>query len=291
MNEIIAPHDSHQENVNAYFQSQASFWKDIYTRDSVQAEIYRERQAAVLAWIDGLALAPGSQVLEIGCGAGFLSIALAQRGLRVQAIDPAEAMVEQARRHAEQAGVAGRLTVGPGDANALPFEDRSFDLVLAIGVMGWLTSPELGMQEMARVTRPDGYVIFTGANQMGLHYLFDPLKNPALAPLKRYLKTGLQRIGLRLRPLQEMPQTVVAYHFHDRRLIDAILTRAELIKLESKTLGFGPFTFFHFRVIPESPGVRLHHGLQRLADRGMPVIRSTGMSHLILARKRGEASN
>src|ERR1700694_4975562 len=111
MNEIVAPHDAHQENVNAYFQSQASYWKDIYTRDSVHAEIYRERQAAVLAWIDNLALAPGSQAREIGWGAGFRAVALAQRGLRVHAIDPAEAMVEQARWHAEQAGVAERLAV------------------------------------------------------------------------------------------------------------------------------------------------------------------------------------
>src|SRR5258708_2539526 len=117
MSENVVLHDPHQKNVNAYFQSQASFWRDIYTRDSVHAEIYRERQAAVLSWIDNLALVPGSQVLEIGCGAGFLAVALAHRGLRVHAIDSAEAMVEQAQRQAEQAGGAERLAVELGYAH------------------------------------------------------------------------------------------------------------------------------------------------------------------------------
>src|SRR5712692_8756179 len=99
--------DSHfrkQEKVNTYFQSQSSYWKDVYASNDVQGEIFRDRHAAALAWIDSLALAPGSQVLEIGCGAGFMAVALAQRGFRVQAIDSAEAMVELARRHAAESG-------------------------------------------------------------------------------------------------------------------------------------------------------------------------------------------
>ncbi len=178
-----------------------------------------------------------------------------------------------------------------GDAQALAFEDGSFDLVLAIGVMGWFARPEPVMQEMARVTRPGGHVIFTGANRVGLHNLLDPLRNPALAPLKRYMKAVLERIGLHRRSSHGMPQAAVTYYFHDRRFIDAVLTGVELVKLRSKTLGFGPFTFFHRRVLPESLGITLHRRLQRLADRGVPIIRSTGMSHLVLARKQALKSS
>src|SRR5579859_2656747 len=89
-----------QEQVNAYFRSQSAYWTEIYRSGDVAGEVYRQRQAAALAWIAGVGLAPGARVLEIGCGAGFLAVALAQRGLRVQAIDPSEAMVERARGHA-----------------------------------------------------------------------------------------------------------------------------------------------------------------------------------------------
>ncbi|HEX6110543.1 MAG TPA: hypothetical protein VFZ02_14110, partial [Ktedonobacteraceae bacterium] len=40
-----------QDKVNAYFQAQSSYWKEVYVSEGVQAEIYRDRQATVLAWI------------------------------------------------------------------------------------------------------------------------------------------------------------------------------------------------------------------------------------------------
>src|SRR5437588_2245459 len=108
----LAPPLKHQQKVDDYFQSQSSYWRDIYASHGVWGEILRERQATVLQWIDRLAsqraltpafasafgsvLAPapatastrtpgfGSyppDALEIACGAGVLAIALARRGL------------------------------------------------------------------------------------------------------------------------------------------------------------------------------------------------------------------
>ena len=65
-------------------------------------------------------------MLEVGCGAGFMSVALAERGFRVQAIDSVDAMVEQARQHAMESGTAELLSLGVGDVYALAFEDESF---------------------------------------------------------------------------------------------------------------------------------------------------------------------
>src|SRR5438045_1989736 len=121
MSQPATPYRRRQENVNAYFRSNSSYWKDIYAGGAVQAEIFRARQADVLAWINNLSLAPGSCVLEIGCGAGFLAVALAQRGLHVYAIDSTEAMIEQARQHAEEAGVTESLTLDVGDVYGLAF--------------------------------------------------------------------------------------------------------------------------------------------------------------------------
>src|SRR5260370_15845424 len=80
-----------QQQVNAYFQSQSSYWEDIYSSSGVQGEIYRDRQAAVLAWIDSLALVPGSKVLEIGCGAGFMAVAPPPPGVPPPPLHPTQA--------------------------------------------------------------------------------------------------------------------------------------------------------------------------------------------------------
>ncbi len=280
MIKFMTSHRRQQEKVSAYFQSMSSYWTDIYASGSVQGKVYRERQAAALAWIDSLALVPGSKVLEIGCGAGFLSVALAQRGLRVQAIDPAEAMVELARRHAVESGTAELLSLAVGDVSALTFEDGCFDLVIAIGVIPWLEQPESAIQEMARVIRPGGHVILTADNRAGLVVLLDPWYNPVLRPLRLLVKGARARLRPHL-PSSGAPEAT----FHSRRFIDEALASAGLVKTSGKTLGFGPFTFLYHRLLPEAPGLPLHQWLQRLADRGVPVLRSTGVSYLVRARK------
>ncbi|HEX6553388.1 MAG TPA: class I SAM-dependent methyltransferase, partial [Ktedonobacteraceae bacterium] len=204
----------------------------------------------------------------------------AQRGLRVHAIDPVAAMVELARRHAVEAGVAGALSVDIGDVYGLAFEDGSFDLVVALGVIPWLERAEQAIHEMARVTRPGGYVILTADNRLRLIHILDPWLNPALSPLKQSAKSALVRLGLRRRLPNKINPAL-----HDRRFIDKTLVRFELAKAGGMTLGFGPFSLFRRRVLPEPLGIALHHWLQRLADRHVPIFRSTGAQYLVLARK------
>lgn len=269
-----------QEIVNAYFKSQSSYWKDIYTGSGVQSEIYRERHAAALDWIDSLALARGSEALDIGCGAGLMSVALIQRGFRVRAIDSVEAMVEQTRRYVVESGTADLLALDVGDVYTLAFEDESFDLVVALGVIPWLEHPELAMREMARVTRPGGYIILTADNRAKLNNLLDPWLNPALASLKRQVKDALIGMGLRRQSPEDAGATC-----HSRRFIDEALARGDLVKTRSMTLGFGPFSLFRHTLVPEPLGTVLHHRLQRLADRNTPGFRSAGAHYIVLARK------
>lgn len=280
MKRLAIPSVGEQEQVNTYFQSQSSFWKDIYTSSDVYARIHQHRHAASLAWIDDLSLAPGSQVLEIGCGAGFMSIALARKGLNVLAIDSTQAMLEQARQNAEASSV--KLSLEIGDATCLEFADDSFDLVVALGVIPWLEQPELAIKEMARITKPGGHIVFSADNRIRLNALLDPLLNPVLVPLKRLIKTALHRLGLRHLSTRDIGAT-----FHSLHFIDKAVMRAGLAKERSKTLGFGPFTLFRRSIIPESLGTSLHFRLQFLADRGVFGFRSTGAHYLVHVRKPG----
>jgi 2-polyprenyl-3-methyl-5-hydroxy-6-metoxy-1,4-benzoquinol methylase len=267
-----------QNEVNAYFQARVSKWKNIYARATLRGEIYRARQAVVLDWIDGLALEPGARLLEIGCGAGFLSIALAQRGFRVNAIDAVESMIEQARLHAsDMVESTNLLSLDVGDVNALAFADNSFDLVVGVGVIPWLERPELAMQEIARVTKPNGYVILTTDNRAGMISLLDPVHNPMFTTLKQGLNKAFSSLGLSYR----IP-VVTSQFCYD---MDNTLAALKLYKVRGKTLGFGPFTLFNCEIIPETVSKWLHRRLQSLAERNIPVLRSSGKHYVILTMK------
>jgi ubiquinone/menaquinone biosynthesis C-methylase UbiE len=277
---LAIPSLKQQKQVNAYFQAESTFWKEVYSSSDVYAQIHQLRHVTALTWIDSLTLEPGARVLEIGCGAGFMAIALAQRGLRVQAIDSTEAMIEQAQQNAQASGGAKSLSLGIGDVSALAFDDASFDLVIALGVIPWLERPELAIREMARVTKPGGHIIFTADNRARLNALLDPLLHPLLVPLKQRVKGALVRVGVR-----QLSSRDVGATSHSRRFIDQALMQANLAKTKSKTLGFGPFTLFRHKLLPEAFGSRLHNCLQSFADRGIFGFRSTGAHYLVQARK------
>jgi ubiquinone/menaquinone biosynthesis C-methylase UbiE len=190
-------------------------------------------------------------------------------------------MVERALRGAIEADLGDRVKVLRGNANSLAFEDGVFDLVLAIGVIPWLESPGPAAREMARVVKPGGYVITSSDNLMRLNYLIDPLRNPALAPLRRLLKRALERAGLRKPPVESG-----LVHMYTTSYIDRVFSQNCLEREEAFTLGFGPFSFLGRTLFPESVGISLLHRVQALADRGAPGLRSTGTQYLLLARKR-----
>src|SRR2546423_1785227 len=72
------------KEVRKYFESAALYWRDIYGLQDVFAVIHQERHAAVLSLVDQLSLPRRSDVLEIGCGAGLTTVALAERGHSVK---------------------------------------------------------------------------------------------------------------------------------------------------------------------------------------------------------------
>lgn len=104
-------------------------------------------------------LAPGSAVLDVGCGPGTISVDLATRVApgRVVAVDAALDAVSAAQLAAAEAGAAN-LEVRVDDVYALDAADDSFDVVHAHQVLQHLIHPVAALREMRRVCRPGGVV-------------------------------------------------------------------------------------------------------------------------------------
>lgn len=105
---------------------------------------------------------PGSHILDIGCGAGFLSNQLASLGYDVVGVDQSADSLAVARRHAPE-GSAVEYSVA--DAYALNASDSSFDAVLLMDFLEHVNEPDRAIQEAARVLRTGGVMIFYTFNR------------------------------------------------------------------------------------------------------------------------------
>ena len=262
------------------FDAQAAFWNAVYHGHDVFSAIHQRRHAVALGWVERLALPPGASALDLGCGSGVMSVALAQKGFSVLAVDLAGAMIELTRRHAIEAGVEDRVVARLGDIYTAELDREAFSLVTALGLIPWLHSTSPALRRMAQVLRPDGWAVVNCDIRARLHYFLDPLYNPYLEPLRRGVRRLLQPVGLR-RAADNQKQT----RMHGRREFDRLLASAGLARVDSYSFGFGPFSFFGRTLLPNRVGLLVDQKLQSLADGGIPCMRSVAAQYLVLARK------
>jgi len=115
-----------------------------------------QEPVALPLWEVMLAVAivgPGTRLLDAGCGAGGASVPAASLGAAVNGLDAAEALVAIARERVPD----GDFRVG--DVEALPYDDASFDAVLAADLLPYVADPLAALRELRRVCTPYGRVV------------------------------------------------------------------------------------------------------------------------------------
>ena len=98
----------------------------------------------------------GERVLDVAAGSGNTAISAARRGARVTASDFVESLLDAARTRAEVEGLS--LATAVADAQELPFEDGSFDVVLSTFGAMFAPDQQRAADELVRVCRPGGRI-------------------------------------------------------------------------------------------------------------------------------------
>jgi 2-polyprenyl-6-hydroxyphenyl methylase / 3-demethylubiquinone-9 3-methyltransferase len=114
--------------------------------------------------IHRLGIAPmGRPALDVGCGGGLLAEEFAQLGCRVTGIDPSRPSIDVAKAHAGRMGLEITYMVAAGEA--IPFKDRSFDIVYCCDVLEHVRDVTRVIGEIARVLTPGGIYFYDTINR------------------------------------------------------------------------------------------------------------------------------
>ena len=185
--------------------------------DFVAAVTVRDR-AIKRRVLERAAIAPGDDVLDVGCGTGTLAVAAAgaARRVTVTGLDADASILERARARASDAGLEIRFD--EGSATTLPYAEASFDVVLCTLMLHHLAddAKHEAARELARVLRPGGRVVVAdpGRPQDPLMrvavlvtvQLLDGFANTALN-VRGELPDLLRRAGLRELPPRDRLRT------------------------------------------------------------------------------------
>ena len=159
-----------------------------YFQDRAQAERYAQSSAkrsikiakeVFVKWLQQQGLSEG-RILEVGCGSGEVAVELAMAFPKatVVGLDLSEPMLDMARALAKKADLSDRVLFKNGDAQSMPFEDRSFEGVVSLNTFHVVKDPVAMLNEIERVLAPDGSLMVTDIRRSWLR-LFMPILKTA----------------------------------------------------------------------------------------------------------------
>ena len=125
-----------------------------------------------LTWIDGLAQIKGKRVLDIGCGGGILSDAMARKGAVVTGIDLSSKALRVAQLHALEAGTAN-VDYQEISAEAMAQQEPAgFDVVTCMEMLEHVPDPSSVVRACSALVKPGGWVFFSTLNRNPKSFLF-----------------------------------------------------------------------------------------------------------------------
>lgn len=154
---------------NEFYNLYGDRW---YTADDDPIALLRAESKTKTPWIlqkikEQSLLNNETKVLDVGCGAGFLSNELALAGLQVTGVDLSEESLKVAHDYDSTKSVHYL----PADAYKLPFADHSFEVITAMDFLEHVDRPDDVIKEFSRVLKPNGIFIFHTFNRNPIAYL------------------------------------------------------------------------------------------------------------------------
>ncbi|HXV99086.1 MAG TPA: methyltransferase domain-containing protein, partial [Anaerolineae bacterium] len=207
------------DEIKARVQAQFGPSSDAYATSDIHAK--GESLAVLLELVQPQ---PHWQAVDVATGAGHTALAFAPHVAHVVATDLTAEMLAKTAELAAQRGLTN-VETRPADAEALPFDDASFDLVTCRLAFHHFPNPRQAISEFARVLKPGGVLGFTDnivvpdKQAAGYYNAYEKLRDPShnwVYPLVR-LRAMFEETGLKVEATRELSKEFEFHEWADRQ--------------------------------------------------------------------------
>ncbi|VAX19774.1 hypothetical protein MNBD_NITROSPINAE02-2159 [hydrothermal vent metagenome] len=167
-----------REKIKKIYKSYANVY------DFLFKQFFHPRQKCAIASLDFI---EGDKVLDVGVGTG-LTLPLYPEFCEVTGVDISKDMLKQAKKKVAKHSLTN-ITLLEMDACDLKFKDSAFDYVVATHILSVVPEPLKAIEEMRRVTKPDGKIVIVN------HFVSS---NPTVAKVENFFDPVFRRVGWRM---------------------------------------------------------------------------------------------
>ncbi len=246
--------DEQKKRVTTYFDESKGWQGDLYhSEDTYFSRVINRRKQYALEMIDSLPDLKIGKALDIGCGSGVYLQEFFKRGFDCYGVDISSEMVETCKKllHADQH--PDRIHLFQGEVEKLPFKDDEFDLVICIGVLGYLLRDEKALVELKRIVKPGGYLLVNLTNM----YSSSDFDYAWRKSIKDFF-AGSRATKDETRPAYAMPNAWMLknrqFHFKSYNLwkYEPMIAHPNFRKVDAMTYGYEFRLLRRLKFIPES---------------------------------------
>lgn len=169
--------DLSKVTVKEHFTANAAYWDELYSENFAANRFYsheiKSRKEVVFDLYEKNTNSKPIKAIDVGCGAGHYVSELKKRGVNIYGSDISKKMIEVTRFNTNQEHLnTDKLLCS--DCQSLPFPDNSFDVVFCIGVLSYVSDELAIFNELKRIVKKDGLIIFNVPNLLKLRNVLDP---------------------------------------------------------------------------------------------------------------------
>ena len=191
----IAETTDQKQKIQAFFDRDQGWQGTIYDKPKDHyTRLMARRQLYNFQMLDNLNICKSGIALDVGCGSGVYLEELSKRGCKAFGIDMSFQMLKASHELLKNNNGDISIHLIAGDIEKIPLKSEQFDLVLCVGVLGYLLQDEKALLEIRRILKPNGVVLINVKNMLDLSNLDYVLRRKMRAMIFRRKDTRIKEM-------------------------------------------------------------------------------------------------